>query len=509
MVSLFSSLANFFTPSPRTEPNCNRESNEEEPIIVTVEQTAFPLRLSTVLTVENLIHRMYCSPFKEKGKNSMSLHELDSNSFRYYHEYISTRKSTVFDRLNLESLIKVNACASRLLADVKTRQEIIASINAKIPGLKACYSEEGQMELCFQDFPQEKVFVFLDDLTVQEETRQLDLRSIKNIDTKLFEDLLKPFTNTMTLFLTYSPHIFQEGWRLLSEENKRVASLHLDFSNITSLSKESLSEIQKAGESRELLQAPGKSRGFRPRPLEIHIAKAGKLDTQSLEEIGKHLAGYIASLDLTGSKITASQLSELLKNCKHLKGLTLNHCTNLKDTSFLNDIGDHFPHIEELSFFQSAKLEEAPLIKLITKTPSLKKINVGWHAYLTDNFVATLADKCPKLAIVNFTHLKNITDNSLKRLAEKCSGLSEMHLDFCKSLTTESLITLSQESKKLQLLSIRHAFHPSTPLSSKDAHELMKRKANRFNLFINKELREIKCIEALALDYPHVTLTVN
>lgn len=471
-------------------------SSDDTAISISVGGTVFKVNRMKILFSSELVKKMILGSFREKGSSSISLNGVDKTSFKYYLQYVNTRDPQVLDDLDLEDLLELNACCSHLIADLNTRQTIISKINEKVSDMTIGYTRDHMVELAFHNTSSsEAVKALLDDVVVQQETGVVDLRNIEAITNEDFENILRHFSNTKTLYVNYNSSITRSGWLMLSN-GASVTDLHLDFKGKSTV----------AGQSFQALKEVETIRRQASSSFHVYIENAGKLEVDSVREIVSCIPESIVSLDLAASFISDDALSEVLEGLCNLEVLNLDYCKKIDGSEFLHAIRDYCPSIKELSLNQTARIKEPFLVNLLDNAQYLTTLNVGWHHYLTDAFVNKLSEKCRKLQVVDFTNLKNISDDAVKGLVKQCSELAKVKLDFCKSLTNQSLFELNKHATNLDHLSIRQMFQRRTPMSIEAVNALMESKSTPFEFVINSSCSDITSVVSIASKYPMVTV---
>jgi hypothetical protein len=138
-------------------------------------------------------------------------------------------------------------------------------------------------------------------------------------------------------------------------------------------------------------------------------------------------------------RITTPALKAICQSAKELSELDISHCLCLEEG--LEDLFDQEILLRRLSIEGHLFLKGGAIVKILQKTPKLRRLSLLDSPNLSDRDVDAFFDYCREL---QFIHLdaRNLTDASLASIAKKAPHLIGIYLTHCQEVTDRGLALL-------------------------------------------------------------------
>uniref|UniRef100_A0A1B0CW82 S-phase kinase-associated protein 2 n=2 Tax=Lutzomyia longipalpis TaxID=7200 RepID=A0A1B0CW82_LUTLO len=160
-------------------------------------------------------------------------------------------------------------------------------------------------------------------------------------------------------------------------------------------------------------------------------------------------------LDLSMSSITPTGLQQLLKTCRQLRKLSLEHI-QLND-GVCEEIAQN-TDLEVLNLTLCSGVSARGLRSILHNLDRLQSLNISWTNLETDS-VAILVEKIsPNILRLNLAGCrKTLTDDHISTLVERCPNIRELDASDCNLLTVE-VVKIIIRFKNLEYLSLSRCY---------------------------------------------------
>ncbi|XP_072026719.1 uncharacterized protein [Amphiura filiformis] len=113
------------------------------------------------------------------------------------------------------------------------------------------------------------------------------------------------------------------------------------------------------------------------------------------------------------------------------------------------------PNLEEVDLFKCANIENRGVQSLVTKNPTISKLNLGYCYKVTEDIIPNIA-QClgSNLLHLDLGCLQTLSNTNLEMLAENCPNIKILILQGCNRITGECLPTLFSKCNRMQLLDL-------------------------------------------------------
>ncbi|XP_059611918.1 S-phase kinase-associated protein 2 [Phlebotomus argentipes] len=163
-------------------------------------------------------------------------------------------------------------------------------------------------------------------------------------------------------------------------------------------------------------------------------------------------------LDLSMASVTVASLHQLLKTCRQLRKLSLEHL-QLSDR-VCEEIAQN-TNLEVLNLALCSGVRSRGLRSLLTRLNRLQSLNISWTNLETESvaiLVETMSLTILRLNIAGCR--KTLTDEHLSTLVDRCPNIRELDVSDCNLLTVE-VVRILNGLRELEYLSLSRCYNIS------------------------------------------------
>ncbi|XP_055700219.1 S-phase kinase-associated protein 2 [Phlebotomus papatasi] len=161
-------------------------------------------------------------------------------------------------------------------------------------------------------------------------------------------------------------------------------------------------------------------------------------------------------LDLSMSSITTSGLQQLLKTCRQLRKLSLEHLT-LNDR-VCEEIAQN-TQLEVLNLTLCSGIRSRGLKNILTNLDRLQSLNISWTNLETESVAILVETITPNILRLNMAGCrKSLMDDHLSTLVDRCANIREFDASDCNLLTVD-VIKILTGLRELEYLSLSRCYN--------------------------------------------------
>ncbi|XP_072043347.1 uncharacterized protein [Amphiura filiformis] len=134
------------------------------------------------------------------------------------------------------------------------------------------------------------------------------------------------------------------------------------------------------------------------------------------------LGPTIETLDLGWAYVTEGSLKIIMRQCPHLKELSLRECGYLMTDQLVQQLVKRLPQLTSLNLYACNHLTSASLRAIAKRLgPQMLSLNISQIPNYTNQDILDFLDKCPQLEFLDFHGSKvDLTDEFCVKLAQIC-----------------------------------------------------------------------------------------
>eukprot|EP00057_Strongylocentrotus_purpuratus_P012441 XP_011666915.1 PREDICTED: F-box/LRR-repeat protein 2 [Strongylocentrotus purpuratus] len=164
----------------------------------------------------------------------------------------------------------------------------------------------------------------------------------------------------------------------------------------------------------------------------------------------------LESITIDGCKVTDVGVSALLSHQVELQTLVLKELSELTGTG-LEVLRSR--KLKEVELFQCINITNKSLVALVTRNPTIARLNLCSCYKLTHEIIPTIAvTLANELEHLDLSSIHTIDNNDLVVLSQHCKILKGIVLHGCNRITSAGVMALSKECTKLQLLDVSFCY---------------------------------------------------
>lgn len=222
----------------------------------------------------------------------------------------------------------------------------------------------------------------------------------------------------------------------------------------------------------------------------LRLARSTISSPVFIQEFSSQYRCKLQYLDLSMATIESNCLATLIKTCKNLKKLALEHCD--LSNSVCDGIGEN-KNIEVLHLAMVTGLTPMGLKNILVECSRLRELNISWTD-LTLQGIQVLTENVPgsidRLCLAGYRDI--LQDDHIKNICSRCPNLIELDVSDAAQLTAETISIVVHHCLRLESLSTSRCYgiSPYSYLLLKKLHTLLC--LNIYGLLGSAALDEIK-----------------
>lgn len=148
--------------------------------------------------------------------------------------------------------------------------------------------------------------------------------------------------------------------------------------------------------------------------------------------------------------INNAGVSALVSHCSDLLTLHFDNCKTVSDNGIIA-VGRHCHKLQRL-WLQALDITDDSLDYIAEGCKQLRELKLAGCKEISDEGVIEIAKHCTFLRILNISQCITLTDKSLKAIANSCHALTSLHMTHCRKVTQNGLAEILSKCVHLERL---------------------------------------------------------
>ncbi|CAM6096718.1 unnamed protein product [Calypogeia fissa] len=184
-------------------------------------------------------------------------------------------------------------------------------------------------------------------------------------------------------------------------------------------------------------------------------------------------------------------LEEILRRYTEVESIDLSYCLEVSDDALdvVANVAGH--RLKSISLAKISQFSDVGLVRLLSKCPSLRELDLSYCSYITDNGIVGVT-ALKNLEVLKLENCRNITDAGLGAIAAGCKVLRHLSLRWCLGVTDMGISLLSMNCKQLETLDLSY-----TEVTAKGLESITELESLKNLLLMSCNSVDDACLECL------------